>query len=57
MYPTHLQKTKYRVTLDFDVFEDFDPYNINFNKLFEIEGEEKLDVYIEKEEYEFNDIW
>ena len=46
MYPTHLQKTKYRVTLDFDVFEDFDPYNINFNKLFEIEGEEKLDVYI-----------
>jgi len=45
-----ISRQKYRVTLDFDVYEDFDPYNINWNKLFEIEGNEKLDVNIEGED-------
>ena len=34
------QKSKFRVTLEFDVFDDFDPYNINWDKLFDIEGQE-----------------
>lgn len=43
----HASRQKYRVTLEFDVFDDFDPYNINWQKLFDIEGQESLDVHIE----------
>jgi len=43
----HVQKQKFRVTLEFDVYDDFDPYNINWNKMFEIEGSESLEVSIE----------
>ena len=38
------------INQDFDVYEDFDPYNINWKKLFEIEGNENLDVNIEGED-------
>ena len=41
------QKSKFRVTLEFDVFDDFDPYNINWYKLFDIEGQESLSVHVE----------
>ena len=41
------QKSKFRVTLEFDVFDDFDPYNINWDKLFDIEGQESLSVHVE----------
>jgi len=43
----HVQKQKFRVTLEFDVFDDFDPYNIDWKKMFQIEGSESLDVHIE----------
>ena len=45
-----VSRQKFRVTLDFDVYVDFDPYNINWKKLFEIEGNENLDVNIEGED-------
>ena len=44
--PQFITKKKYSVTLDFDVYEDFNPYEIQWNKLFQIEGQEKLDVNI-----------
>ena len=44
--PQFVSKRKYSVTLDFDVYEDFNPYEINWNKLFQIEGQEHLDVDI-----------
>ncbi len=54
--PQFITKKKYSVTLDFDVYEDFNPYEIQWNKLFQIEGQEKLDVNIKDidNEYEKN---
>ena len=44
-----LSRQKFRVTLDFDVFDDFDPHNVDWKKVFEIEGDEQLSVTIEKD--------
>jgi len=44
--PQFITKKKYSVTLDFDVYEDFNPYEIQWNKLFQIEGQENLEVNI-----------
>ena len=41
-----ISKKRFQVTLDFDVYEDFNPYEIQWNKLFQIEGQEQLDVDI-----------
>ena len=42
---TNLQQI--RVTLDFEVYEDsFNPHQIDFNKVFNIEGGESLTVTI-----------
>ena len=44
--PNYVTKKKYSVTLDFDVYEDFNPYEIDWNKIFQIEGQERLEVNI-----------
>ena len=44
--PNYATKKKYSVTLDFDVYEDFNPYEIDWKKIFQIEGQEQLDVDI-----------
>lgn len=41
------QKKKVRVTLEFDVYQDFDAKQIDFEKLFELEPTERVDVYVE----------
>ena len=41
-----IHKKKFQVTLEFDVYEDFNPYEIQWSKLFQIEGQEHLDVDI-----------
>ena len=42
------QKQRYRITLDLEVLEDFDPHQINWEDLFELEGSERLiDSYVE----------
>ena len=51
--PNYATKKKYSVTLDFDVYEDFNPYEIQWNKLFQIEGQEKLDVNIKDIDIEY----
>ena len=36
------QKQRYRITLDIEVLEDFDPHQIDWEQLFELEGSERL---------------
>ena len=55
--PQFVSKRKYSVTLDFDVYEDFNPYEIQWNKLFQIEGQENLDVEIRDITDLFDDNW
>ena len=42
-----LQKSKYRITLEIEALSDFDPNNINWEKLFKLEGNERCDAYVE----------
>jgi len=41
------QKSKYRITLEIEAMSDFDPHNINWDRLFKLEGSENCDAYIE----------
>lgn len=41
------QKKKVRVTLEFDVFEDFDARQINWEKMFDLEPAERVSAYVE----------
>jgi hypothetical protein len=41
------QKKKVRVTLEFDVFDDFNARDINWEKLFELEPAESVESYVE----------
>ena len=45
------QKKRVRVTLEFDVFEDFDAKQIDYEKLFKLEPAENVESYVE----DFND--
>jgi predicted component of type VI protein secretion system len=41
------QKSKYRVTLELDVMEDFNPHQIDWNKVLDLQGSERARSYIE----------
>lgn len=41
------QKQKFRVTLELDVMEDFDPHQIDWNKVLDLQGNEKVNSYVE----------
>ena len=42
------QKQRYRITLELETLEDFDPHQINWEELFEMEGTERvIDSYVE----------
>ena len=42
------QKQRYRITLELETLEDFDPHQINWENLFELEGSERvIDSYVE----------
>ncbi len=40
-------KSRYRITLELNVQEDFVPQNIDWNKVLDIQGNEKISAYIE----------
>lgn len=42
-----VQKQRYRVTLELDVLNDFNPRDINWSKLFELSETECCEAYIE----------
>jgi hypothetical protein len=41
------QKKRVRLTVDLEVFEDFDARQIDFEKLFKLEPAERVNVYVE----------
>ena len=40
-------KTKYRITLELDVLDDFNPQHINWDKVLQLEDNETVESYIE----------
>ena len=44
---TYGQKSKYRITLELDVFDDFNPHEIAWEKLFKLEADERVESNIE----------
>tara|TARA_B100001113_G_scaffold228896_1_gene187913 strand:- start:369 stop:542 length:174 start_codon:yes stop_codon:yes gene_type:complete len=40
-------KTKYRITLELEVFDDFNPRQIAWDKVLDIGGNERVESYIE----------
>ena len=44
-YPT---LNKYRITLELDVLDDFNPRQINWEKMFELQDNESVECYIEE---------
>jgi hypothetical protein len=41
------QKQRYRITLDITALGDFNPQDIDWDKLFRLEGNEQCEAYIE----------
>ena len=41
------RKTEYRVTLELDVMDDFNAHNIDFEKLLDLQGDKRVDTYVE----------
>ena len=41
------RKSKYRITLEIEAMNDFNPRDIDWNKLFGLEGSEYCDAYVE----------
>ena len=41
------QRQKYRITLELDVMEDFNPHNMNWDELFDLGGDEHCEAYVE----------
>ena len=41
------QKQRYRITLELDVFSDFDPHQVDWEKLFKLEPAENVSAYVE----------
>ena len=40
--------TKYRITLELDVVHDFNPRQIDWEKMFELQEDESVECYIEE---------
>ena len=47
------QKQKVRITLDLEVFQDFDARQIDWDKLFNLEPGENVDAYVEEFDNDF----
>ena len=41
------QKQRYRITLDLEVLGDFDPHQLDWEKLFQLEPAERVEAYVE----------
>jgi|TARA_B100000035_G_scaffold258524_1_gene228868 hypothetical protein len=48
MSATYLpQRQRYRITLELDVMDDFNPHNIDWEKVLDVQGGESVDSYVE----------
>jgi len=43
----YAQRTKYRITLELDVLDDFQPHNIDWEKVLDVQGTENVTAYVE----------
>ncbi len=41
------QKSKYRITLELNVLDDFNPHQIDWNKVLDLQGSEHITSYVE----------
>ena len=44
---SYAQKQRFRITLELDVFEDFDPHQIDWEKVLDVQGSESVSAYVE----------
>mgnify|MGYP003122526714 CR=1 len=44
---SYAQKQRFRITLELDVFDDFDAHNIQWDKVLDIQGNESVNAYVE----------
>ena len=49
------QKAKYRITLELDVMDDFNPHQIDWDKVLDVQGSEKVSAYVE--DLSTPDVW
>ena len=49
------QKNRYRITLELDVHDDFNPRDINWDKVFQINEDETVQAYVE--ELDIPEVW
>ena len=49
------QKAKYRITLELDVMDDFNPHQIDWDKVLDVQGGEKISAYVE--DLSTPDLW
>ena len=53
----YAQKSKYRITLEIEAMDDFNPHQIDWEKLFELQGDEKVESYIEDLSSKYDSLW
>ena len=49
------QKSKYRITLELDVQDDFNPRDINWARVFDLGENESVEAYVE--ELDIPEVW
>jgi len=49
------QKSRYRITLDLEVLGDFNPNQVNWDKVFALDDNESVEAYVE--ELSTPDVW
>lgn len=53
----YAQKSKYRITLEIEAMDDFNPHQIDWEKLFELQGDEKCEAYVEDLSTKYDALW
>ena len=43
----YAQKQKVRITLELEVLEDFDPHQVDWERVLDIQGNESVNAYVE----------
>ena len=44
---SYAQKQKFRITLEIEVYDDFDAHQIDWEKVLDVQGNESIKAYVE----------
>lgn len=44
---SYAQKSKFRITLELDVYDDFNPNQLDWEKILDVQGNESVIAYVE----------